>query len=407
MKLSDQIPAKLRDQFRQAIHDQVKKMSSENAWIAQELLKDSAVVRCTFLTWLNPEAYKIRFKVYDQIPLIEDRGHLVKLFLNEKRPLPRKTVAALIHDLDRCYSVDQRKRFGAKESVSKLRRIYSQKALEKIGQRIIWKDHFPLWSQETKKDREMSYYDFRLYFKPRNRQWFENVFDLAAIWSIQNIYLNGMEPDLFERKENQKDILITVYDVDGQNLNYKQKPFSAFMVEKYKPLIKRMAKEYAYSREIEGSEKEVENVISKIWFDSIFHYKKGKETIPAYFNNYLREFFFGEDKIEMIDSDSIKNRSHFIDDFIRRFIERLKLKDETDEIISLNFDRSLSETQAMIKEALNKDISLMGISKRKNKIRVTLKRQLKMAKIIADEARQTIPAMSDLPEFDEKDYSKA
>lgn len=411
IKLSDQIPTILKGQFKKSISDQIEKMSLGKKEIASELLKDPAFVRVSFITWLDPEAYELRLKIYDQASLIEDRDHLTKLFLKDKRSSAKVAVAALIHDLDRCYSVDQRKLHGAKESVRKLRKVYSEKVLEKLDQGIFWSDCFPVFTKERKVDEKAVHYDFHLYSMPKNKQEFENLFDLTAIWSIQDAHLNKEDLDLFERKEGQKDILIRIFDPEGKILNYKGMPFSAFAKEKFRPLVRaaareydyRMAKEYPHSQKIKHSSAETEDLMYKTWFESILNYKKGKESIPTYFKRNLYDFFFGEDKIEMIDYELAERRNHFIDDFTTRFIEGINLKDEIDEIIALNFDRKLREIQEILKTE-NHDISLSTILRKKNKMRKPLQNQLKMAKVIADRARETIPI---IPEFDEKEYSKA
>lgn len=358
MKLSNQVPMELINQFRRSITDQIGKMSPENRQISEDLLRDPVVARIFFITWTDPEAYQLRLRIYDQIPLIEDRDHLVKLFLKEKRPAGKMAVRILTHDLDRCYSIDQRKLHGAKESVWELRKTYSKEVLEKLNQGIILKDCFPQWRQEKKEDRRAFHYDFYLYSKPKNKQEFENLFDLTAIWSIQDAYINKEETEFFARKKNQKDILITIYDPSGKNLNYKGKPFSTFTMDKYKDLIKTIANRYHFE-----PWEDIRAKTEEAFFKSILNYTKRKGHSPGYFELALRhslskeydekirkgdifDIFKREDTetVEGVPKVEIMTRtesdSALIDQAIEYLLNRNAFKDKRNEIIIKNLGKS-------------------------------------------------------------------
>jgi hypothetical protein len=393
------------DRFKRWIFDQREKMSPADQKVFEDLLRDQIFMRVLYITWIDPEACSLRQGIYDQILLVQHREHLTRLLLDEKRPLAIKILSALICDLDRCYSVDQQKLRGDKRRVRELRRIYSEKALRKLDQGIVWKDCFPWWEQEKTADEKAIHYDFHLYSKPKNKQWFQNLFDLAAVWSIQDAHANEEELILFERKKSQKDVLITVFDPDGKPLNYRGEPFSAFALERYRPLIRKVAKEYAYDRRIKEPSKEIEDGAAKVWLDLIVNYRKGKKSIPSYLKEELNRFFFGGEEVETIDYKDyalVRGQSHFIDGVIRQYVENLNFRDEIDRTIGLNYNRSLPEIQEILKGE-GKKMSRPAILRRKNRMNKSLQKQLRMAKVISDLARK----VPDLSEFDETDYSQA
>jgi hypothetical protein len=407
MKLSDQIADDLVESFKRLITERIKRMSSRQREIAIDLLKDPVFMAVSFIVSLDPEKqYPWRLEFYRETPFIRCREHLFSLMIRDKRVDANKVLVALIHDFDRCYSVDQRKLHGAKESVLELKKIYSEKVLQKLDQGIFYKDWFPSYTEEMREDEKGLHFTFHLYSKPKNRYEFENLFDLIQIWSTQDAYLNREEPTLFEKQDGHKDIQYLVYDPDGKCLNYKRRPYSAFLKEKYRPLVKAAAREYVYrsvtemidspdlTKGIKHSQKEVEDLAFQGWFEAILNYRKGRASIPAYLKQYLYDFFFPGEKIEQMDYDIVPEHDRFIEDFVNRSLDTYPFKDKTDEIIGRNFDRTLLEIQEAIQKELNREISLTGIFKRKEKLRKPLQRHMEMARIIVNEGYKPLPAKS-------------
>ena len=407
-KVYNMSPLEMLDQVFDATIEEIDEARRKE--FVNKILWDPVALRILLIANTPTEDFQSRAKLYALSPPIDDHRYLCSLAILLHKEGWEPYLNDLAHDFMVNATIDLQKLRGRPGIISELRENHER--VTKVGDGIAkWEtDAWPKARvvQFVRIEGEKTKIEAHFYpFEKQTQFEFDNFIDEFMIGWMQHFHDKELRDDAYELQRRNAEVLINVYDVNGNLL----KTFPFGLTEKYKPLIKRIARAYHFE-----PWEDIKAKTDETFFKAILKFSSEKGPPPGYFKLALihslskeyrekirkGDIFYifrrengetieGIPKIEILKKEPESDFA-LIDQILKDLSNDPALKGNRNEIIleSMRGGKSAQEIADTIKETSGESISRQAVQMWINRhINPKLRKRLELKNEMKEDQKRT------------------